>query len=70
MYNTDIPQVFNHTPTEAELIEKILGELSKYLDEKRLNHTFFVEKEAQSIAESDFLLYNIKAIIWFNSKNI
>ena len=62
MYNTDIPQVFNHTPTEPEVIEKILGELSNYLDEKRLNHTFFVEKEAQSIAESVFLVYNIKDI--------
>ena len=62
MNNTNSAHFFNHIPTDSALIEKIRGELSNYLDEKRLNHTFFVEKEAITIAESVFLVYNIENV--------
>lgn len=52
-------QFFTHTPTPAETLEQIRQSIPDFLKEKRLNHTFFVEKEAKAIAEIVFLVYNI-----------
>lgn len=50
---------FTHTPTSDELLSQIRKKIPSFLSGKRLNHTFFVEKEANTIAESVFLVYNI-----------
>lgn len=50
---------FSHKPTSSELVEKIRLSLPDFLNGKRLEHTFFVEKEAISIAEKLFWVYNI-----------
>lgn len=51
--------VFTHCPVSNELLDKIKAELPGFISGKRLKHTFFVEKEAVSIAESVFLVYNV-----------
>ncbi len=44
-----------------EKLAEIRARLPEFLSEKRLQHTFFVEKEAITIAESNFLVYNSKS---------
>ena len=51
--------VFTHSPVSDELLAGIKTTLPEFISEKRLKHTFFVEKEAVAIAESVFLVYNI-----------
>ena len=53
-------KIFTHTPTSEALLDEIRAALPEYIGEKRLNHTFFVEKEALALAESVFLVYNIE----------
>ena len=51
--------IFKHTPTSDELVDKIRKDIPNFISGKRLNHTFFVEKEAITIAQVFFLVYNI-----------
>lgn len=51
--------VFDHSPSTDELLAQIKLKLPEFISEKRLKHTFFVEKEATAIAESVFLVYNV-----------
>lgn len=41
---------FTHTPTSVSLLDDIRTALPSHLDGKRLDHTYFVEKEALKIA--------------------
>ncbi len=50
---------FNHRATSDSVLDEIRDRISGFIDEKRLNHTFFVEKEAITIAKSVFSVYNI-----------
>lgn len=51
--------IFTHNPTSDDVVEEIRQKLPSFIDGKRLNHTFFVEKEAITIAKAFFLVYNI-----------
>ncbi len=51
--------IFTHNPTSDEVLGQIRQKISSFIDGKRLNHTFFVEKEAITIAKAFFLVYNI-----------
>lgn len=46
-------------PASDSLTERIRARLPEFIGEKRLNHTFFVEKEAIALAESLDMVYNI-----------
>ena len=51
--------IFTHEPTSDEILDEIRERIPSFIEGKRLNHTFFVEKEAITIAKSVFLVYNI-----------
>lgn len=51
--------IFNHQPTSEKVLEEIREKIPSFIEEKRLKHTFFVEKEAIAIAKAVFLVYNI-----------
>lgn len=51
--------IFTHNPTPDDVVEQIRRKIPSFIDGKRLNHTFFVEKEAITIAKAFFLVYNI-----------
>ncbi len=59
--NTNV-NIFTHTPVSDEELCVIRSRLPEFLSGKRLEHTFFVEKEAITIAESIFLVYNISDV--------
>ncbi len=59
--NTNV-NIFTHTPVSEEELCAIRSRLPEFLSGKRLEHTFFVEKEAITIAESVFLVYNISDV--------
>lgn len=46
-------------PASDSLTERIRARLPEFIGEKRLNHTFFVEKEVVALAESLDMVYNI-----------
>lgn len=50
---------FDGIPTSEKTLERIRARVSAVLSEKRAAHTFFVEKEALTLAETLFLVYNI-----------
>ena len=50
---------FTKNPATPELLERIRTRLCEFIGEKRLNHTFFVEKEVIALAESLKMVYNI-----------
>ena len=50
---------FDSQPASPALIEQIRARLPEFIGEKRLNHTFFVEKEVIALAESLDMVYNI-----------
>ena len=52
-------ETYTHCPCSEALLDTIRARLPEFLGEKRLNHTFFVEKESLALAESVFLVYNI-----------
>ena len=51
--------VFTHEPTSDDILNEITERIPDFIEGKRLNHTFFVEKEAITIAKSIFSVYNI-----------
>lgn len=53
---------YTHKPTSTELLEKIRQTIPKYVKGEKLNHIFFVEKEATAIAQKLFLVYNISGM--------
>ena len=50
---------FTENPATPEQIMRIRKRLPSFIGEKRLNHTFFVEKEVIALAESLEMVYNI-----------
>ena len=50
---------FTHIPTSDLLLEEIRQKIPEFISGNRLKHTFFVEKEAITIAKSIFSVYNI-----------
>ena len=50
---------FAHEPVSDKILSEIRDRIPSFIEGKRLNHTFFVEKEAITIAKSIFSVYNI-----------
>ena len=59
--NTSV-NIFTHNPVSDDELCVIRSRLPDFLSGKRLEHTFFVEKEAITIAESIFLVYNVSDV--------
>lgn len=51
--------IFTHEPTSDKILDEIKERIPSFIEGKRLNHTFFVEKEAIAIAKIVFMVYNI-----------
>lgn len=56
-------QTLPHNPTSEETLERIRRSIPELLSESRYRHTIFVEKEAITIAQMIFLVYNEKSIL-------
>lgn len=51
--------IFTHEPISDEILSEIRNRIPLLIEGTRLNHTFFVEKEAITIAKSIFSVYNV-----------